>query len=393
LIEIIAELKLIEDNGANFSKFPVGMTHIYPLPSEQNRSSHSLVDVLSVNKDPWLAANLSMFFPGIGQFYAGKPSKGLIFLIAQITLLITGVWSIFAPNGQTLSGLIILLLAGILYLFNVLDAHLSVYHDRKHEIKEKIPRKHKNPWFAVFVSRILPGLGHLYLKRSVLGLVFLTLSLIFLQLNNFFHILLFVVPLLTAIATYDTYCTFSQKTEAYKRSFVAIMAGLVFFSGLIGGYLPSWLDQHFEQFIIPSPSMMPTLQIGDRLFVAESLDYQPHRGDIIVFHPPEALQEFDATASDFFIKRVIGLPNDTIEVHQGQVYVNGNPLSEPYIAAPPAYEMKTLTVPPHHYFVLGDNRNDSIDSHFWGFLPEELIFGKAYKIYWPFNRVQSLNLT
>ncbi|MGK7930395.1 MAG: signal peptidase I [Microcystaceae cyanobacterium] len=372
------------------------MTHIPPLPSEQNPFFHSLEDNLSVNKDPWLAANLSMFFPGIGQFYAGKSSKGFIFLIAQIILLIAGFWSIFAANGHPLSGLITLLLAGVLYLFNVLDAHLSVYHDQKHEIKEKIPRKHKNPWFAVFASRILPGLGHFYLKRSFLGLIFLTLSLVFLQLNNFFQALLFVVPLLAAIATYDTYCTFctaSRKTPTSQRSFVAMMAGFVFFSGLISVYLPNWLNQHFEQFIIPSPSMVPTLQSGDRIFVSENKNYKAKRGDIVVFQPPEALQEFDITASDFFIKRVIGLPNDTVEVHQGQVYINGNPLNEPYIAEIPNYEVKTITIPPHHYFVLGDNRNNSIDSHFWGFLKEELIFGKAYKIYWPFNRVKSLNLT
>ncbi|MGK7943775.1 MAG: signal peptidase I [Microcystaceae cyanobacterium] len=366
------------------------MTHIDRLSSEQNPSSYTVVDVLSVNKDPWLAANLSMFFPGIGQFYAGKSSKGLIFLIAQTILLIGGVWSIFAPTGQTLSGLIVLPLAGLLYLFNVLDAHLSVYHDQKHEIKEKIPRKHKNPWFAVFISRIIPGLGHFYLKRSLLGLVFVTLSLTFLQLNNFFQAIWFVVPLLTAIAAYDTYCSFSKQTAAYKRSFVALLAGFVFFSGLIGVYFPSWLDQHFEQFFIPSSSMMPTLQIGDRLFVSEDENYQPQRGDIVVFQAPEALQELDADPSDFFIKRVIGLPNDTVEVNQGRVYINGNPLSEPYIAEPPAYEIKTITVPSHHYFVLGDNRNDSIDSHVWGFVPEDLIFGQAYKVFWPFYRVKSL---
>ncbi len=384
MIEIIAESGLIEDNR---TKFPID-----PLSMTSTRSLNSSVNASSLHKDPWFAANLSMFFPGIGQLYAGKSTKGIIFLIGQIILLSAGFWSIFAPDGQTFTGLIIILIACLLYLFNILDAHLSVYYDKKHQIKEKIPRKQKNPWFAIFISRVLPGLGHIYLKRSIVGLIFLTLSLIFLQLNNFSHALLFVVPLITAIATYDTYRTFSASPSHYKRSLVAIMAGIVFLTGLISSYLPDWIDQRLEQFLIPSSSMVPTLQVGDRLFVTQSDNYQPKRGDIIVFQPPESLKELNIEMSEFFIKRIIGLPQDTIAVRQGVVYINDQPLEEPYIAEPPSYEIKPVKIPAKSYFVLGDNRNESVDSRFWGFLPEELIFGKAYKIYWPFNRVQSLIL-
>lgn len=349
----------------------------------------SLIMIL-MTKDPWLAANLSMFFPGIGQLYAGKSVKGLILLITQVLFLIIGVWSIFAADGHTLLGLILLLLAAILYCLNVLDAHLTVFYDAKGQILEKIPRKSKNPWFAVFISRILPGLGHFYLKRSLVGLTLLTVSLIVLQINNFFHTLLFVVPLMTAIATYDTYCHFSKGISNNKRSLMAIIAGIVFFAGLISSYLPIWVDAHFEQFIIPSPSMMPTLEIGDRVFVTESADYRPQRGDIIVFHPPKALKALNTNESEFFIKRVIGLPNDTVEINEGRVYINGDQLYESYIYNSPRYTMALVTVPENQYFVLGDNRNDSLDSHYWGFLPKEQIFGKAFKIFWPFNRVQSL---
>ncbi len=369
------------------------MTPLHTLFLKERRLLSTSGEVSLLKKDPWLAANLSMFFPGIGQFYAGKPIKGLIFFTFQLTLLISGVWSIFAPDGKILRGFIILLLAGVFYLFNMLDALLDVHHHQKHENAEKIPRKHKNPWFAVFISRILPGLGHIYLSRSILGLILLCISLIFLQLNNFSDILLFAVPLLTAIAIYDVYLAFPQHPTDKKRSLVAILAGIVFFTGLLGTYLPKWLDHHFEQFIIPSPSMMPTLQVGDRVLVTQSTNYQPQRGDIVVFHPPEALKDAETETAEFFIKRVIGLPGDSISVRQNQVYLNEQALNEPYIAQPPLYHLNSLKVPPNAYFLLGDNRNDSLDSHVWGFLPQELIFGKAYKISWPLNRVQSLRTT
>ena len=124
-------------------------------------------------------------------------------------------------------------------------------------------------------------------------------------------------------------------------------------------------------------SMIPTLQDGEFVLVSK-LNYQlgkPERGDIIVFHyPVDPKQEL--------IKRVIGLPGDTIGVQNGQVSVNGQVLDEPYIAASPAYTGE-WKVPDGQLFVLGDNRNDSSDSHSWGFLPSEKVVGKAVVIYWP----------
>jgi signal peptidase I len=126
-------------------------------------------------------------------------------------------------------------------------------------------------------------------------------------------------------------------------------------------------------------SMKPTLQDGEFVLV-NRLAYrlgQPQRGDIIVFHFP-----LDPASQDL-IKRVIGLPGDIITVRGGVVEVNGQPLREPYIAAAPLYAGE-WKVPPDELFVLGDNRNDSSDSHAWGMLPYKEIVGKALFIYWPF---------
>jgi len=143
---------------------------------------------------------------------------------------------------------------------------------------------------------------------------------------------------------------------------------------------------------IPSESMLPTLEVNDRLIV-EKISYRftdPQRGDIVVFWPTERLKEENPSLKDAFIKRVIGLPGETIEVQGGRVYVNGQPLRENYIAAEPEYQWGPEVVPEDEYLVLGDNRNNSYDSHFWGYVPRENIIGRAAVRFWPPGRVGEL---
>ncbi|MBT9312714.1 signal peptidase I [Leptothoe kymatousa] len=144
-----------------------------------------------------------------------------------------------------------------------------------------------------------------------------------------------------------------------------------------------------EPRFIPSNSMDPTLRIGDRLLI-EKVSYRfhpPHHGDIVVFEPPPQLQAVGYRADQAFIKRVIGLPGDTMRVQNGQVYRNNQPLDEGYILAQPAYEMNAVTVPDNTLFVMGDNRNDSNDSHIWGFLPMGNVIGHATLRFWPLENV------
>ena len=127
-------------------------------------------------------------------------------------------------------------------------------------------------------------------------------------------------------------------------------------------------------------SMLPTLQDGEFVLV-NKLAYHtgtPVRGDIIVF---QSITEKNLD----LIKRVIGLPGDQIVIGGGRVSINGQTLDEPYIAAAPNYSGR-WKVPDGYLFVLGDNRNDSSDSHAWGFLPTQNVIGKALLIYWPPNK-------
>ncbi len=124
-------------------------------------------------------------------------------------------------------------------------------------------------------------------------------------------------------------------------------------------------------------SMQPTLETGEFVIV-NKLAYKlgsPRLGDVVVFHyPRDPEQEY--------IKRVIGLPGDSVRVADGQVTVNNILIDEPYIAAAPAYQTE-ITVPENSLFVLGDNRNNSSDSHNWGPVPMENVIGKAIFVYWP----------
>ena len=124
-------------------------------------------------------------------------------------------------------------------------------------------------------------------------------------------------------------------------------------------------------------SMVPTFNSGEFIIVSK-LAYklgEPERGDIVVFHlPRDPDQEY--------IKRVIGLPGETISVHDGKVFVNDQMLNEPYLGADTGYT-GTWVVPEGTIFVLGDNRNNSSDSHSWGPVPMEYVVGKAVFVYWP----------
>ncbi|MCT7983830.1 signal peptidase I [Laspinema sp. A4] len=151
--------------------------------------------------------------------------------------------------------------------------------------------------------------------------------------------------------------------------------------------------RHFvaEARYIPSGSMLPTLEINDRLIV-DKLSYRftnPDRGDIVVFYPTKTLQE--QNFKDAFIKRVIGLPGETVEVRGERVYINNIPIKERYIEEGPNYQYGPETVPDDQYLVLGDNRNNSYDSHYWGFVPRDKIIGRAVIRFWPPNRMGELN--
>ena len=145
------------------------------------------------------------------------------------------------------------------------------------------------------------------------------------------------------------------------------------------------IDSVVARVRVENISMEPTLMPGQFILVNKLAvklnDIQ--RGDVIVFHFPQNPKED-------YIKRVIGLPGDSIVIRGNKVVVNNQVIAEPYISAEPAYN-GTWVVPEGNLFVLGDNRNQSSDSHSWGYVPINLVVGKALVIYWPLENIKTLS--
>ncbi|NJP10184.1 MAG: signal peptidase I [Leptolyngbyaceae cyanobacterium RU_5_1] len=151
-----------------------------------------------------------------------------------------------------------------------------------------------------------------------------------------------------------------------------------------------------EARFIPSKSMEPTLLVEDRLIV-DKVSYhfkEPQRGDIVVFMPPDKASDVCTgkitPSKDAYIKRVIGLPGETVAVREGRVYINDRPLQEDYIRTP-SYQYGPKVVKQGEYLVLGDNRDNSCDSHSWGFVPRDNIIGRAVVRFWPLDRVGGIS--
>ncbi len=179
----------------------------------------------------------------------------------------------------------------------------------------------------------------------------------------------------------------------------AILALLIFIA----------LQASIQNFRVEGSSMEPTLKGGQYLLVNKLVYFSlspsdlrrllpfntvdrsetlfafhpPRHGEVIIFHFPR-----DETRD--FVKRVIGVPGDEVEIRRGTVVVNGRDLDEPYITHPSQASMPRLTVPPESFFVLGDNRRASNDSRDWGPVPAENVVGRAWVSYWPLNQFNTL---
>ncbi len=151
-----------------------------------------------------------------------------------------------------------------------------------------------------------------------------------------------------------------------------------------------------QTFAIPTGSMIPTLNIGNHLMVNKFIYYfkKPRRGDVIVFVYP-------VNPKKDFIKRLVGLPGETIEIKDGSVFINGEELRAQELKAPQAiaeryyynegmYGEGVIKIPDNAYFVMGDNTKNSKDSRFWGFVPKKNLLGKAFFVYWPLTKMRMI---
>ena len=272
----------------------------------------------------------------------------------------------------------------------------------------------RRPWLAGLLSSLQPGLGQLYngqFKKAIVLAVFpflviapvLVGLMIYAPLHPPYNVLL---PLLLALAVLvaivrDAIRVARQYEQSFELTrwnkwyvyltFVAVCGFVIQPVGV------EFIRQFIQAYKVPAGSMAPTLVIGDHILIDKSLSWiaKPlQRGDIVVFKFPE-------DESKVFVKRVIGLPGETIEIRDKSVYVNGTALDDstytqridPGIldaTINPRDNFGPVTVPEEAYFVLGDNRDQSLDSRFFGYVDRSKVMGKMLFIYWSWDQENSL---
>jgi signal peptidase I len=262
----------------------------------------------------------------------------------------------------------------------------------------------RKPWVAVMLTLLTKGLGHLYTGEIKRGLVlyFLEYLLLLFAVVAFLYFApsptFYVLVVLLGFA-YTVYCVvdamliarrkrITYNLKKYNKWYVYLSCFLVsvlVVQPLVSKTIKSNLVEAFK---IPSGAMIPTLLIGDHL-LANKLIYKtndPKRGDIIIF-------PFPKDPSKNYVKRLIGIEGDIIEIKDKQLYVNGQAQSEPYIIHIDDKIVNNqardnygpVKVPPGSLFFMGDNRDNSYDSRFFGFVSKDAIKGKAFSFYWSWD--------
>lgn len=177
----------------------------------------------------------------------------------------------------------------------------------------------------------------------------------------------------------------TKKKEVEKKKTTAGMIWEIVQTLLMAAVLYFAIDFCIARVRVENISMEPTFTEGELLMV-NKLNYkfsEPERGDVVIFEAPVA-------PGKDYIKRMIGLPGDVVTVKDGKLYINGELINEPWVHEPIGYSGE-WEVPENQYFVLGDNRNHSSDSHSWGFVPRENLIGNAFFCYWPLNHIRVIN--
>ena len=269
-----------------------------------NKSRKNLINDESLSgKEPWLAVILSNFLPGLGQIYSGKFIRGLWIISIINVLFYLGLILLLTPTVKLRIGLVCWLAMMPLWLWNLFDAHQCAIKANSSRFEE-LRKRDKDPWLAVFLSVVIPGwpgLGHLYIKKVGLGILFFIIFIV----SGIFPL----APLIfSGFVAYHAYSASPVRRERTKNFIVTICLLLMIFGICEFGLQFSLKAYVAEARYIPDGAMLPTLQINDRLII-EKLSYRfndPERGDIIVFNPTDTLKKQKFTQA--FIERVVGLP-------------------------------------------------------------------------------------
>lgn len=336
-------------------------------------------------KEPWLAVVLSYFLAGIGQIYSGRMRRGIALVLAELALYFLLIWSLLSPKCEILVTGGLLLALGALRIWNLFDAHKCARKTNTQDF-ETARKQDKDPWLALFLSRLIPGLGQIYIRKWLWGIVFIAVAGVLLVVGPKDPLLDAGLGAVFAVfACYHAYASAPVRRETSNRTVLVVAVAILCLS-LLGSSTYLIKAHVVEAFALSADSMRPTLLRGDKILVRKTRSYVPSRGDVVVLRSPRH-------RDTIYVKRVAALPGETIEIRDKTIYINGRIVQCPALdniehhsTGSFGIESQPYTVPQDSVFVLGDNSANSQDSRHFGPIPRTDVIGRAYKIYWPLGR-------
>ena len=323
--------------------------------------------------------------------------KSIILLLIWIFLYFLLLWSVLSPKCDTLVLIGIILFRWAVWIWNLLDAHKCARKANPEDFETE-RKQGKDPWLALFLSDLIPGLGQLYLKKWVWGIAFTIATVLVFGVGFKYRFLFYgLFAVLTTFVCFHAYVSAPVRREKSNRAILIIAVAILCW------HLLSYSRYAFKAYVVevfgkPTPpyyylrppefqggsSMKPTIVYRDRVLVRKSKKYVPKRGDVVAFKSAE-------DHKTPYIMRVAALSGETIEIRDKMLLINGEKVqwstieNTEYIYGEFGVE-GPYEVPENCFFVLGDNIANSRDSRFFGAIPQKNLIGKAYKIYWPIGR-------
>ncbi len=352
----------------------------------------------TVNKEPWLAAILSLLLPGAGQLYCRLWQAGIVLILLWVLLSTLLVGSLIVWQVPTAVFAIALLCSAIVHIGAPWSAHRAAKRRNTADFESQ-RREGKDPWLAVFLTLIVPGLGHLYLRRWIVGAVGIVLVVALPARGSTYGQIAFIA--LRALFAFHAY--FVHRTNGFnRRKALVVLTAVAVGAPALFHVLASCVLKPLvvEVYMITAQSMAPTIRKGMRV-TANKLAYRWHEpavGDIIVLTDP---MDSGPTSGVPIMKRIVAVGGQMVHVRGGLVWIDGQYreptheqnrlVSDRYLSRIEAKYFiygvaEPYRVPEGCYFVLGDNRDNSLDSRCYGAVPKEAIIGKVARVLWPLNR-------